>query len=41
MAILKVIFNNSAYGRCDHNLSCEILKEFYPDYNITWSNDGY
>ena len=34
---------SNAYGRYDHQheKSVEMLKEVYPDYKITWSNDGY
>jgi hypothetical protein len=30
-----------AFGRCDHQLSCDILKTEFSDYEITWSNEGY
>jgi hypothetical protein len=29
------------YGRADHEITCEILRNFYPDYAINWSNEGY
>ena len=34
---------SNAYGRYDHQheKSVEMLKEVFPDYKITWSNDGY
>lgn len=32
---------SQSYGRCDHSVSCEIIKQNFPDYNITWSNEGY
>ena len=34
---------SNAYGRYDgqHEKTVEILKKFYPDYNISQSNDGY
>ena len=34
---------SNAYGRYEgqHEKTVEILKNFYPDYNITWSNEGY
>jgi phosphohistidine phosphatase len=35
------IFSPVAFGLCDHSVSCEIIKEQFPDYEITWSNDGY
>jgi hypothetical protein len=30
-----------AYGRCDHQLSCDILQKEFQNYEITWSNEGY
>lgn len=41
MDILKVNFINEAYGLCNHSLSCEIIQESFPDYKITWSDEGY
>ena len=34
---------SNAYGRYEgqHEKTVEILKKFYPDFNITWSNEGY
>ena len=34
---------SNAYGRYEnqHEKSVEMLKEVYPDYNITCSNEGY
>ena len=34
---------SNAYGRYEnqHEKSVEMLKEIYPDYNITCSNEGY
>ncbi|XP_060791506.1 14 kDa phosphohistidine phosphatase [Neoarius graeffei] len=29
------------FGRADHALSTEKLKTRYPDYEITWANEGY
>lgn len=29
------------YGRADHQIAVDILKQKYPDYNIHFSNDGY
>uniref|UniRef100_A0A0K0EEC1 Sex-regulated protein janus-B n=1 Tax=Strongyloides stercoralis TaxID=6248 RepID=A0A0K0EEC1_STRER len=29
------------YGKADHQISVDILKKEYPDYNITFSNEGY
>lgn len=40
---ISVYGYSNAYGRYDgqHEKTVEILKKFYPDYNITWSNEGY
>ena len=34
---------SNAYGRYEgqHEKSVEMLKKSFPDYKITWSNDGY
>lgn len=32
---------SQSYGRCDHQLTCDLLGKVYTDYNITWSNEGY
>lgn len=32
---------SKGYGQCDHTLTVELLKEVYPHYDITYSNDGY
>jgi phosphohistidine phosphatase len=32
---------SQSYGQCNHQISCDILKQYYPDYTITWSNEGY
>ncbi|XP_076836502.1 14 kDa phosphohistidine phosphatase [Brachyhypopomus gauderio] len=29
------------FGRANHSVSAEKLKATYPDYNITWANEGY
>jgi hypothetical protein len=45
MATLRVSFKIKiyfiAFGLCEHDLSCQILKETFSDYEITWSNEGY
>lgn len=30
-----------AYGRCKHQKTVDLLKVLYPDFSISWSNDGY
>ena len=32
---------SQGYGRCDHDKTQAIIQESYPDYQVTWSNDGY
>jgi len=39
--ILIVYGYSQGYGKADHVKTVEILKTKYPDYNITWSDDGY
>ncbi|XP_036863529.1 14 kDa phosphohistidine phosphatase isoform X1 [Manis javanica] len=29
------------YGRAQHNISTEKIKARYPDYEVTWADDGY
>ncbi|NWU98273.1 PHP14 phosphatase, partial [Upupa epops] len=29
------------FGRADHVVTTEKLKAMYPDYEITWANEGY
>lgn len=38
---IKVYGYSHAYGRCKHQKTCDLLKEKYPDYEITWTNEGY
>ncbi|KAE9548577.1 hypothetical protein FO519_008214 [Halicephalobus sp. NKZ332] len=32
---------SQAYGQPDHSKAVELLKQKYPNYNITYSNEGY
>ncbi|EYC25582.1 hypothetical protein Y032_0011g1286 [Ancylostoma ceylanicum] len=32
---------SQGYGQADHAVTVDILKKRYPDYNITFSNEGY
>lgn len=32
---------SQGYGKADHQLTVDILKKVYPDYNISFSNEGY
>ena len=29
------------YGRAQHSVSTEKIKAKYPDYEVTWADDGY
>uniref|UniRef100_A0A8C9K6G4 14 kDa phosphohistidine phosphatase n=1 Tax=Panthera tigris altaica TaxID=74533 RepID=A0A8C9K6G4_PANTA len=29
------------YGRAQHSVSTEKIKAVYPDYEVTWADDGY
>ncbi|KAG7240804.1 hypothetical protein INR49_023378 [Caranx melampygus] len=29
------------FGRANHSVTTEKLKALYPDYNVTWDNEGY
>ncbi|KJH46212.1 Janus/Ocnus family protein [Dictyocaulus viviparus] len=32
---------SQGYGQADHSITVDILKKYYPDYHITFSNEGY
>ncbi|RWS06357.1 14 kDa phosphohistidine phosphatase-like protein [Dinothrombium tinctorium] len=33
---------SQGYGKADHSITCELLRQKYPDYNkIYWSDEGY
>ena len=32
---------SQGFGRCDHTVTQALIKEAYPDYDVTWSNEGY
>ncbi|KAL6420194.1 hypothetical protein ACFW04_013817 [Cataglyphis niger] len=38
---IKVYGYSQGFGKADHQVSVELLKKKYPDYNITCSDDGY
>lgn len=38
---LKVYGYSQGFGKADHSITVDLLKQAYPSYNITWSNDGY
>ncbi|XP_049768940.1 sex-regulated protein janus-A-like isoform X1 [Schistocerca cancellata] len=39
--VIKVYGYSQGFGKADHSKTVEILKTAYPDYNITWSDEGY
>ncbi|XP_026294329.1 14 kDa phosphohistidine phosphatase isoform X2 [Frankliniella occidentalis] len=38
---LKVYGYSQGYGRADHEITTNLIKKDYPDYNVSWTNDGY
>uniref|UniRef100_A0A2R5LH07 Uncharacterized protein n=1 Tax=Ornithodoros turicata TaxID=34597 RepID=A0A2R5LH07_9ACAR len=39
---IQVFGHSQGYGLADHNRTCEILRQRFPEYNdITWTNEGY
>ncbi|XP_029166425.1 14 kDa phosphohistidine phosphatase-like [Nylanderia fulva] len=38
---IKVFGYSQGFGKADHQVSVELLKKKYPDYDITWSDEGY
>ncbi|KAM0734500.1 Sex-regulated protein janus-A [Formica fusca] len=38
---IKVYGYSQGFGKADHQVSVELLKKKYPEYNITWSDEGY
>ncbi|XP_015182755.1 PREDICTED: 14 kDa phosphohistidine phosphatase-like isoform X4 [Polistes dominula] len=38
---IRVYGYSQGYGQADHSLAVDLLKTKYPDYDITWTNDGY
>lgn len=38
---LSIYGYSQSYGLADHAVTKEILQRAYPDYTITWSNEGY
>ncbi|GLV38021.1 janus A [Carabus blaptoides fortunei] len=38
---IKVYGYSQGYGKADHSLSVVVLKKTYPDYDISWTDDGY
>ncbi|XP_020287788.1 sex-regulated protein janus-A-like [Pseudomyrmex gracilis] len=39
--VIKVYGYSYQYGRANHELTVEILQKKYPDYNVTWTDEGY
>ena len=38
---LGTLFPVQGFGRADHAVATEKLKAEYPDYEITWADEGY
>ncbi|KAG5326568.1 JANA protein, partial [Acromyrmex heyeri] len=38
---IKVYGYSQGFGKADHQVSVDLLKKKYPDYNITCSDEGY
>ncbi|XP_044015749.1 14 kDa phosphohistidine phosphatase-like isoform X2 [Aphidius gifuensis] len=38
---IKVYGYSQGFGKADHQVSVGLLKQKYPNYVITWSDDGY
>lgn len=38
---INVYGYSQGFGRADHQITVELLKHKYSDYQIEWSNDGY
>uniref|UniRef100_A0A023F860 Sex-regulated protein janus-A n=1 Tax=Triatoma infestans TaxID=30076 RepID=A0A023F860_TRIIF len=38
---IKVYGYSQGFGKADHELTASLLKIAYPEYNVTWSDDGY
>lgn len=38
---IKVYGYSQGYGKADHQLTVDILRKTYPDYEITFSDEGY
>ena len=32
---------SQGFGRCDHEVTQALVREAYPEYDVTWSNEGY
>ncbi|KAH9397728.1 14 kDa phosphohistidine phosphatase [Tyrophagus putrescentiae] len=38
---IRIYGYSQGYGQADHSISCALVKKEYPEYTVTWSNDGY
>ncbi|GAB6025101.1 14 kDa phosphohistidine phosphatase [Chamberlinius hualienensis] len=38
---ISVYGYSQGYGRADHAITTDIIKKHYPDYKVTWSDEGY
>ena len=38
---IEIYGYSQGFGRCDHQITQGYMQEEFPDYEITWSNEGY
>lgn len=38
---INIFGYSQGFGQADHSISSELIKKKYPDYTVTWSNEGY
>ena len=38
---IKIFGYSQGFGRCDHAETQRIVQQDFPDYEVTWSNEGY
>jgi phosphohistidine phosphatase len=38
---IKVYGYSKNFGLCDHQISCNIIRGTFPNYTISWTNEGY
>ncbi|XP_022900029.1 14 kDa phosphohistidine phosphatase-like [Onthophagus taurus] len=38
---IKVYGYSQGYGKADHEVAVGLIKKVYPNYDVTWSDEGY
>ena len=38
---IEIYGYSQGFGRCDHQITQGFIQQEYPDYEVTWSNEGY